>query len=164
MTLASSSAMDVIRTILVPVDFDSSSGAALEHAVRLARALGAKIKLLHVVPFALSDVSDELFYAQPNASIRNRTNALKRLGDIAEKYRDIPITSEIREGIAWDEIVGAAQQEEADLIIVGTHGRHGVVRGLLGSVAERVVRASPVPVMTVRASIAPEERTEFASR
>jgi nucleotide-binding universal stress UspA family protein len=157
--------MDAIRTILVPVDFDSSSDAALEQAVRLARAFGARIKLLHVLAFALSDVDSELFYAGPNTSVRLRTGALKGLADIAERYRDqVVIEHEIREGIAWDEIVGAATQLDADLIVMGTHGRKGGFRGLLGSVAERVVRASSVPVMTVRATVSPTERREFASR
>ena len=157
--------MDAIRTILVPVDFDSSSEAALEQAVRLARAFGARIKLLHVLPFSLSDVSAELFYAGPNTSVRLRTAALKNLGDLGDRFRrNVTIDHEIREGIAWDEIVGAATQLEADLIVMGTHGRRGGLRGLLGSVAERVVRVSSVPVMTVRASVASPERREFASR
>jgi nucleotide-binding universal stress UspA family protein len=157
--------MDAIKTILVPVDFDAPSEAALEQAVRLARALRAKIKILHVLPFSLTDVSEELFYASPNASVRRRTAALKALGQIVERHgKDVTIEPEIREGITWDEIVGAATQNEADLVVIGTHGRKGVARGLLGSVAERVVRASPVPVMSVRANLSPTERTEFAAR
>jgi nucleotide-binding universal stress UspA family protein len=155
--------MAPIRTILVPVDFDAPSEAALEQAVRLARALGAKIKLLHVLRFALTDV-DEVFYKSPNASVRRRTSALKRLADITERFsRDVPIESELREGIAWDEIVGAATQLEADLIVMGMRPRHGVARGFRGSVAERVIRAARVPVMTVHASSA-EGRKEFATR
>jgi nucleotide-binding universal stress UspA family protein len=157
--------MDPIRKILVPVDFDPPSEAALQQAVRFARAVGAKIKLLHVLPFALSNVSEGLFYEAPNTSGRMRAAAAEKLAELAERFgAQVPIETDIVEGIAWDEIVGAAKNFEADMIVLGTHGRQGVARGLLGSVAERVVRSASVPVMTVRADVAHEPRSEFAPR
>jgi nucleotide-binding universal stress UspA family protein len=157
--------MSSLKTILVPTDFDDPTEAPLKQALRLAKARGARIKR-HVLPFALTDVADDLFYASPNAAVRRRTSALKRLADIAGEHEGdgVPIEVELREGIAWDEIVGAARQLEADLVVIGTRGKGAVARGLLGSVAERVVRASTVPVMTVRASISHDERGEFGVR
>jgi nucleotide-binding universal stress UspA family protein len=158
--------MKPIRTILVPLDFDASSAAALNEALRLAKQLGSRIVLIHVVPFALSDVDEDLFYATPNTSARNRTNAYKKMTDLIASLSEwgLDIVAEQREGIAWDEIVGAAARLEADLIVIGARPRTGLQRGLMGSVAERVVRASPVPVLTVRANAAQEERREFAAR
>ncbi len=158
--------MNPIRTILVPVDFRPSSEAALDEAVRYAHALGAEITLLHVQPFALSDVPEELFYPSANTSVRMRTSTLKRLSNLAESRRSagVPIQVELREGIAWDEIIGAADRLNADLIVIGAHEDTGLTRRLLGNVADRVARTARVPVMTVRASVARERRTEYASR
>ena len=146
--------MDAIKRILVPVDFDDTSEAALDTAIRFAKNLGAKITLLHVEPFALSDVSQELFYEGPNASTRARKTAHDRLFALIEsrKSHGITIDSETRQGIVWDEILGAARHVGADLIVIGTHKRSSLSRGLLGSVAENVVRSSTIPVMTIRAS------------
>ena len=145
--------MEPIKTILVPVDFDAPSEAALDTAIRFAKNLGAKITLLHVEPFRLGDVPEGVFYEGPNASSRARATALVELGKLAERKATsgVAIGVELREGIAYDEILGAARQLNAELIVMGTHGRSGIARGLLGSVAEHVLRGSTVPVMTVRA-------------
>src|SRR5512140_1446560 len=143
--------MEPIKTILVPVDFDRPSEAALDTAVRFAKNLGAKITLLHVEAFKLADVPQELFYEGQNASSRARTTALTELTRMAESKKNsgVAISTEMREGIVWDEILGAARHFKAELIVMGTHGRKGLTRGLLGSVAEHVLRGAHVPVMTV---------------
>ena len=95
-----------------------------------------------------------LFYEGPNASTRARKTAHDRLFALIEsrKSHGITIDSETRQGIVWDEILGAARHVGADLIVIGTHKRSSLSRGLLGSVAENVVRSSTIPVMTIRAS------------
>ena len=144
--------MEAIKRILVPMDFDPTSEAALDTAVRFAKNLGAKITLLHVEPFAFSDVSQELFYEGTNASTRARNTAQDRLASLIDARRDqgVTIDSEVRQGIVWDEILGAARNLGAELIVMGTHGRTGFARGILGSVADNVVRSSTIPVMTIR--------------
>jgi nucleotide-binding universal stress UspA family protein len=145
--------MEPIKTILVPVDFDGPSEAALDTALRFARNLEAKVILLHVEPFKLADVPEDVFYEGPNASSRARTNAMAALSALAESRASsgIAIKTELREGIAWDEILGATRSLKADMIVMGTHGRKGLTRGILGSVAEHVLRNAKVPVMTIRA-------------
>ncbi len=145
--------MEPIKTILVPVDFDQPSEAALDTAIRFAKNLGATITLLHVEPFNLTDVPEGVFFEGPNASTRARSDARAELSRLVQSKAEsgITITSELREGIAWDEILGAARRLGADLIVMGTHGRKGLSRGLLGGVAEQVLRSAHVPVMTIRA-------------
>ena len=147
--------MEPIKRILVPVDFDHFSGAALDTAIRFAKNLQARITLLHVEPYRLGDVPKELFYDGPNPSSRARTTARDALARLAEGKASsgVPIDTELREGIVWDEILGAARHLGAELIVMGTHGRSGIARGLLGSVAEHVVRGAHIPVMTVRADV-----------
>jgi nucleotide-binding universal stress UspA family protein len=148
--------MDPIRTILVPVDFDAASEAAVQRAVGLAQKLGSRVVLLHVVPFSLTDVPEEFFYTSPNASQRNRADRGTKLSALRQSLAGsgVDIVTDMGEGIAWDAILGAAQRHEADLIVMGAHGGSRLSRGLLGSVAERVVRTAPIPVMTVRAKAA----------
>jgi nucleotide-binding universal stress UspA family protein len=148
--------MKPIRTILVAVDFDDASEAALDEAIGLAKSLGARIVAFHSVPFSLNDVPEEIFYRSPNASHRQRTDGRSKLGNLLESRRSsgVDMRAEMGEGIAWDAILGAARKFDADLVVLGTHGRKGLPRGILGSVAERVVRTSPVPVLTVHANVA----------
>lgn len=119
------------RTILLATDFSETSQAAAGVALAYARALGASVHVLHVAE------RDE-----------QATTALL----IAETERFGPgvrVTTAIRFGDPAPAIVEYAQSQGIDLIVVGTHGRTGVSRVLLGSVAERVVRSSPCPVLTV---------------
>jgi len=147
--------MEPVKTILVPVDFDGPSEAAVDTAIRFAKNLGATIILLHVEPFNLADVPPGVFYDGPNPSTRARSSARTELARLAESRAasGISIGTELREGIAWDEILGAARTLNADMIVMGTHGRKGLARGILGSVAEHVLRNAKIPVMTVRAEV-----------
>ena len=157
--------METINTILVPVDLDAPSHAALDAALPLAKTLNSRIVLLHVVPFDLSNVPDDLFYSSPNVAVRTRTRWMEALAELAESRKSfgVPIHNELRQGIVWDEIVGLARHLPAQLIVIGTHGRRGLPRGLMGSVAERVVRVSPVPVMSVRAKHPDDEPSQPAT-
>ena len=138
--------------ILVPVDFSAQSDAALEDAIDLARRLDGKIVLLHVlsVPaFAFPDASIPM-PAQTVVEIQNASRT--QLLQLEERVRKagVGVSTRLLEGAPFVEIVRAARSEQADLIVMGTHGRSGLRHALLGSVAEKVVRKAPCPVLVVR--------------
>jgi nucleotide-binding universal stress UspA family protein len=141
-----------LRRILVPTDFGEAAAKALDFAVDLAKKYGAKITLLHVYevpvypyPGTLADID----FVTPI-----REAAQKELASAfdALKLRGAEARSELQYGVPWSAILDTAAHQKADLIVMGTHGRKGVMHALLGSVAEKVVRLSPVPVLTVRSS------------
>jgi len=143
-----------MERILVPVDFSEASHKALEHAAELAKAFGATIDLLHVWE-APRYLPPELVIAgpAPQRSLADLSRAHAE-GELQELVRNAgPIASLIgqvrnEEGVPATKIVEVAASGY-DLIVMGSHGRSGVKHLLLGSVAERVVRHSKVPVLTV---------------
>jgi nucleotide-binding universal stress UspA family protein len=138
------------RKILCPIDFSDHSRRALTAALELGGP-EAEITLLHVVeyPFMLAfpEVSIDLgFLAQVQASSEKTMVEWLALA----RQRGNKVSSACVVGVPWDEIVTRCNQEHHDVIVIGTHGRTGIKRALLGSVAERVVRHAPVPVLVVR--------------
>jgi nucleotide-binding universal stress UspA family protein len=139
--------------IVVPTDFSPCAKAALDLARRLAAAHGAELVIAH----AVSDAplwSEGLMSAgdveRVLESMRERAAAeLERLAAEA-RAGGVQARGVVRQGPAWREIVDLATDERADLVVVGTHGRGGVQRALMGSVADRVLRLAPCPVLTVR--------------
>jgi nucleotide-binding universal stress UspA family protein len=131
-----------VDRILIATDFSLCSLHALGHGEELARKLGAEILLLHVeaVPVAGSQVVD----VSHEAAERQLTATADRLRSYHLRVRTL-----LRTGAADEEILNAADAERASLIVMGTHGRKGVARVLLGSDAERVLRSAPCPVLTV---------------
>ena len=141
------------RTILVPVDFSECSERALDYAVALAAKLDAKVHLLNVISIPALTVPEVGSMIAPTvleSAIRENQAALDKLADARRAQASIADTL-LRTGDARDEILHAAETIGADLIVMGTHGRRGVSRALLGSVAELVVRTAPCPVLTIRA-------------
>ena len=139
--------------ILHPTDFSECAEQARTHAVELARALDAELILFHVSVQAplyaeglisMKEVQ-QVFEAQ-------RKWAEETLEARAAEMRGAGVITrwEIAVGVPFEEIVKAAEKEKADLIVMGTHGRHGLERLLVGSVATRVLRTAPCPVLTVR--------------
>ena len=139
--------------IIVPTDFSSCSEEAWRLAQRLAGMSGAELVLTHVLteaplfregPFIMPKVR-EVFEAA-------RSFADAALGEWVAKARaeGLSARAALRTGVAYQEIVTLATDERADLIVIGTHGRGGLNRALLGSVADRVIRLAPCPVLTVR--------------
>jgi len=139
--------------IIVPTDFSSCSEEAWRLAQRLAGMSGAELVLTHVLseaplfregPFIMPKVR-EVFAAA-------RTFADAALEEWVAKARaeGLSARAALRSGVAYQEIVSLAGDERADLIVIGTHGRGGVDRALLGSVADRVIRLAPCPVLAVR--------------
>jgi nucleotide-binding universal stress UspA family protein len=149
--------MTVFRRILVPTDFSAQAEAAWETARRLARALGAEVLLVHVAAetplYSEGVVTTERVREVFEAS---RGWAERTLGQWADRARTegLLVKTALRAGVPHREIVAAAGEVGADLIVIGTHGRGGVDRALLGSVADRVIRLAPCPVLAVRAPAA----------
>jgi nucleotide-binding universal stress UspA family protein len=136
--------------ILAPTDFSDHSGQAVQYACELAKRFGAELRLLHVV----QPPSSVIAYGAPvpEEVLHPQSEAQKELESLevpdAEQIRQV--VREIQSGPPFVEIVRYAKANDVDLIVMGTHGRTGIVHALLGSVAEKVVRKAPCPVLTVR--------------
>jgi nucleotide-binding universal stress UspA family protein len=143
--------------ILVPVDFSTSSRAALDYASELSKKLGATLDVLHVwqapafVPLGSGVVSPGVGEASLIEMVRkNAEEGLDAFVEEAQKRGVAVRSSRTIGGPAAFAIVDAAKEGNYDLIVIGTHGRTGLPRVLLGSVAETVVRHAHCPVLTVR--------------
>lgn len=144
--------MAEIKTLLFATDFSTGSARACDLARSLADTCGASMVLLHVIT-ELSDrharlVSAEVF---EKLAAEMERHALADMRDFRERYfKDMPVTTEIAVGKSHEEIIRHAKKIGADLILMGTAGRAGIEKMLMGSTAEKVVRSSPIPVLTVR--------------
>lgn len=140
-----------LKRLLVPVDFSEPSRAALDYAIALARPFGSEICLLHVVEAIVLPPDVEVVETAVLAERMNE-EAAKCLAKWREEAasRASAVTEDLRAGTPHREIVEAAEDTNADLIIMGTHGHTGLARALIGSTAERVVRHAPCPVLVVR--------------
>jgi len=141
--------MFAIRTILHPTDFSEQSEYALRLACALARDHGAHLIVLHVAPPPVIASAEGVFHSEPEYCLEPLREQLHQLQtpDVGRVDR------RVEEGEPEDEILRVAQESNADLIVMGTHGRTGLDRLLLGSVAEQVVRQASCPVMTVKTPI-----------
>lgn len=137
------------RRILVPIDFSAGSNVALEMATSLARDSGGSLILAHVEVIPLSVVGGEYLYATPEPSTEE---LLAKLNAVEMPDSHVPVERRLLAGEPADAIIRLAKEEKVDMIVIGTHGRRGLTRLLMGSVAEAVVRAAPCPVMTVKQS------------
>jgi nucleotide-binding universal stress UspA family protein len=144
-----------IRNILFPTDFSEQSVAAFHLASALARDHRARMTVLHVretpvVPFAE-------FGAVPPDDVPPRTELLERLGQFEPPDESTNVDYFVADGWPAEEIVRAATDRGCDLIVMGTHGRTGLGRLLMGSVAEEVMRKAPCPVLTLKHPLAAAE-------
>jgi len=135
------------KTILFPTDFSTASDAALEHAAALAASSGASLLIVHVEEPPLAYGGGELYYGIPEP---DSERILKMLEDVRPKNAAVPFTHRLTMGDPAGEIVRLAEEEKVDMIVLGTHGRTGMTRLLMGSVAEVVVRRAPCPVLVYR--------------
>lgn len=141
----------IIDRILAPVDLSEQSRLVVDHAAALAKAYEAPLDLLHVVEEATFPSAygiDPLVPSQPDVQDRAR----QALETLAASLDDLPgpLDLHVLAGHAARDIVDFAEQNAADLIVMATHGRTGLQRFLIGSVAEKVVRSAPCPVFTVK--------------
>ncbi|HVI96560.1 MAG TPA: universal stress protein [Anaeromyxobacter sp.] len=143
--------MGTFKHILAATDFSEASRPALDLAVSIARDSGADLTVVHtceVPPYADITLVD---LVTPLADV-----AQTKLDALLVAVRNVcpRTTGVLKVGVAWEQILAVAGEATSDLIILGTHGRRGVAHALMGSVAERVVRLSPIPVLTVRSRVA----------
>lgn len=143
-----------LRRILVPTDFSKFSQNALTYATAFAEKFSSEVLLLHVVQ-DLALFIPEAVLGTPAVTppveqfIASAKTALERT--VAEmKLPGIAIRPEVAEGVPFEEIIRTAREKDVDLIVMGTHGHTGLAHMLMGSVAEKVVRKAPCPVLTVR--------------
>ena len=139
-----------IRMIIMPTDFTNNSGHVLNYASEIAKKFHAKVLIMHVIdPFTYS-VTDAMQVIDHYVPLK--TIAQPMVEDLQKrlKKRCVKSSTFITKGTPYLEIIRKARQTRADLIVMGTHGRTGAKHLLMGSVAERVVRLAPCPVLTVK--------------
>jgi nucleotide-binding universal stress UspA family protein len=139
--------------ILLATDFSDGSAAAERTAVALARKLGATVTAFHVLEPPAYSAPNLTFYVPAPEMLREAQRATQEtLRKTEERIRaeGVTVDSQFIEGVPASEIVRAADEGNYDLVVIGTHGRTGLQRLVLGSVAERVVRLCPRAVLTVR--------------
>lgn len=144
--------MTSLKRVLVGVDFEPPSLAALDWAIDLASQLGATITVLHAYEIPVVGIPDGAFIASAEyaASLMNAADTALAAALSPRRSRGVALTGLIRQGVAWETIHQVADEVGADLIVVGTHGRKGLSHALLGSIAEKTIRAARRPVAVVR--------------
>jgi nucleotide-binding universal stress UspA family protein len=146
--------MNLPKIILVPTDFSVAAETALDSALALASKLGAKVYVLHAYQLPVVGFPDGVLV--PTAEIASRVVswAQSELAACVGKRKEsgVEIVSILKQADAREAVLAVAEEIGADLVVMGTHGRRGIARALIGSVAESVVRTSPVPVMTIHAA------------
>ena len=142
-----------LKTILFPTDFSQGARAAMDHAISLAQDYKAKLILLYVI----QDISIAEWYIPSSLSVSDliedmQKSAWKEMDkwgeEAAAKVRDVEKL--VVRGIPFVEIIRTSKEKNADLLVIGTHGRTGIDHMLFGSTAEKVVRKAACPVLTVR--------------
>ena len=144
-----------IKTILFPTDFSQGARAAMEYAVSLAQDFKAKLILLYVI----QDISIAEWYIPSSISAADLVEDMQRSAEREMDKWELEIAGKVRDveklivrGVPFVEIIRTAKERKADMIVIGTHGRTGIDHMLFGSTAEKVVRKSSCPVLTVRMS------------
>ncbi len=144
-----------IKTILFPTDFSNGARAAMDYALSLARDYNAKLILLYVI----QDISIAEWYIPSSISATDLVEDMQKSAwkemekwsaEAAAKVKDVE--KAVVRGVPFVEIIKTAKDKNVDMIVIGTHGRTGIDHMLFGSTAEKVVRKSPCPVLTVRIS------------
>lgn len=138
-----------IKRILVATDFSPYSGDAIEYAANMARSLGASIVLAHVIESLPYSVTDTFTLVDHRRALEKTAGALLENSCQQLGAKGLSVKTRLENGAPYEEILKISRQENADLIVMGTHGRTGVEHLFLGSVAEKVVRLSSCPVLTI---------------
>lgn len=138
--------------LLCPIDFSEASDHALRYAASLARKMRSELHVMTTYQLPLLSMPDGAIVATPELVASLSTASQKRLTEVVATYakEDLRIVPHVLEGEPHKEIVDLAVKLGTDLIVMGTHGRRGLSHMWLGSVTEKVVRSSTIPVLTVR--------------
>lgn len=142
----------MFKKILCPVDFSEFTDEILVYAVNIANRFNSELHLIHVIPNLNYFTPYESFLTPENlvAIERNIEGEVGKDFDKITKKLNFPFKRIVKTGVTFVEIIDYIKQQEIDLVVMGTHGRSGIEHILIGSVAEKVVRKSPCPVLTVR--------------
>jgi nucleotide-binding universal stress UspA family protein len=145
--------MATLRRLLVATDFTETSDRALAWAIDLASQVGASVTVLHAYELPVIPFPDGGIVPTADVAVRIGEAAGAALDKTVAQHagRGVSLVGLLRQGVPWEEINAVADEIDADVVVIGTHGRRGFARALLGSIAEKVVRSSPRPVLTVRA-------------
>lgn len=144
--------MPTVKTLVCAVDFSESSPEVASYAATLAKAMRARVVCLYVAP----SLAEYVGFSVPQASLDHVVDDVVASAEesmaafTAEHFAGLPVTGVVRAGYPAEEILAAAEDAHADMIVMGTHGRTGLDRMLFGSVAEKVVMAAACPVLTVK--------------
>ena len=142
--------MAKLDKILVPTDFSEHSTKAVRYGADLAATFGAELHLFHAVEI-VATAYVEGPYLSPDNEAEVVATATRQLEQVSiESATDLKVVRKVVQGHPFVEIVRYAKENAIDMIVIGTHGRGAIAHMLLGSVAERVVRKAPCPVMVVR--------------
>jgi nucleotide-binding universal stress UspA family protein len=145
-----------LQHVLVPTDFEPAAKRARDLAIDIARPVGAKITILHAFLLPVTGYNEYVVWPFEEFE-RAARDALE--AEVAEVRKSYPqVEGQLRVGAPWECIVKFAEEHAVDLIAMGTHGRRGLSRALIGSVADKIVRLSPCPVLTTAAVAEPKER------
>jgi len=142
----------MFKKILCPVDFSEFTGEILAYATDLAKKFSAELHVIHVIPHLTYFTPYESFLTPDNliAIEKNISTEVGQNFDNLLKNIDIPVKRVIKTGVIFVEIIDYIKEENIDLVVMGTHGRSGIEQILIGSVAEKIVRKAPCPVLTIR--------------
>ncbi len=144
------------KKILVPTDFSKYSDAALNKAIDMAGRHDAKIYLLHVIYKGLQDCAIDycldfkIIEAIKKDSLREAKARLKKEADEIVKKKKVKITFDIKRGFPADVILSEQKAKKIDLVVIASHGRTGILKQMIGSVADKVVKGASCPVMVVK--------------
>jgi nucleotide-binding universal stress UspA family protein len=143
------------KNILVPTDFSEFSERAIGLAIEIAEGTNAKIHLLHVVDKLQQCVMDYCFPADEIQKIESGSikEAAKKLREEVQKIvqsRKLDVTCDVKAGVSYEVILKEQREKKADLVVIASHGRTGIMKNLIGSVTERVVRGASCPVLVAR--------------
>jgi nucleotide-binding universal stress UspA family protein len=154
--------MSRFHDLLVPIDFSEHADAALDCALALAKASGGRVHLVHAYEIPLGTIPPYGVEVPQALLLGVRDAAARRLEKVTQRAQGagIPVEAHLAHGPAASTIVETAQQLGVDLVVMGTRGLTGLKHVLLGSVAERVVRTAPCPVLTLKSDCAGFARVE----
>jgi len=138
------------KRILVPTDLSPASTAAFDYALRVAAAASAHVRIIHVMEQSVYSLDFAMTHPGYAPEVKRRTGELLDAWVAQARRRGVTAESVIVSGIPFHEICTEATRQKADLVVMGTHGRTGLAHVVLGSTAERVIRAAPCPVLTIK--------------
>ena len=139
-----------LNKILVPTDFSEHSASAVRYGAELASKFDAELHLLHCVEQTPILYGEGGAWISPDTIVEMQAAADKHMQEFPVDATGVTVVRKCVDGHPFVEVIRYAKKEEMDLIVMGTHGRGAIAHLLLGSVAEKVVRKAPCPVLTVR--------------